>query len=122
MSEEHWSDYRESGPLSILGYHVGEKGGNQWRRHEILRRAFEETFPWKVTRELSEGDLVEWGEPRSSARFEKMMNSLESFSSNAAGRKNARSFRSAIREWQSDARWFRDEYGSLFPGALKTEL
>ena len=122
MPEEHWSDFREFGPLSILDYRVGEKGGNEWHRREILRRAFEGTFPWKVTRELSEGELAEWGEPKSRTRFEKMINSLASFSSNASSRKNARSYRDAIREWQSDARWLSGEYGSLFPGALRVDL
>ncbi len=111
MPGEHWIDCPEFGPLSILGYHVGERGGNPWRRHEILRRAFEEPFPWKVTRELAKGELPKWGTPRSSARLEKMIRSLGSFSSNAQSRKNARSYRTAIREWQSDAQWLRAEHG-----------
>ena len=54
---------KESSPLTVMGYVVGEKGGNRWRRRDILRTAIEELWRPSVRREIPVDELKEWGNP-----------------------------------------------------------
>lgn len=92
--------------LSFLGYHVGEMQptpkGVRWC---ILEYAFECHLPPLDDRVY----LLEWGEPKSARRLNKLANTLASLTRNAK-RRDTLSLARAIDDWEHDLVLLRDRY------------
>lgn len=97
----------EMGMLSFLGYHVGHVNGEKpVVRRRILMFAFEGELPFVQ----SPMYMDEWGQPRSSKRYWKLVRSLEAFKYDAENRKQP-NMEKAIMEWEADLQWLRENMG-----------
>ena len=90
----------EIGMLKTFGYSVGESGERKEVRREALQMVFDSELPLVG----SPAYTVEWGEPRSRKRVDKMKRSLAAFISNADP-----GWEKAILEWQEDLDFIRQE-------------
>ncbi|HOG16217.1 MAG TPA: hypothetical protein PLB96_02640 [Syntrophales bacterium] len=93
------------GLLRYLGYHVGGKGKLPSERRDILSRALKCYLP---VGKLPKYYLQEWGSPQSAERLKKMANSIATFIRNAKIKQKPPL--QAIRDWETDLNWLRDEY------------
>ncbi len=95
------------GVLKEMGYRVGKNGLSLTERREILRR----TFQVQLVAPLSAPSdyIAEWGERCSYARFVKMENVLGGLAANAE-RKTKADMSEAIRNWNQDQAWLRQNY------------
>ena len=108
VDTDEWPDV---GLLGSLGYKVGKSGKPEYRRHAILRVAFERNAD-----DYIDPDYVsEWGGPRSRERLQKIVNSLAAFSRNARKR-NTKSLQTAVRHWEKDLAFLRREYAESVDG------
>jgi hypothetical protein len=100
------SDWRPYGMLSFLGYHVGEMLPiSQEIRWHILEYVFECYLP-----PLHDAlYYLEWGEPQTAQRLNKLANTLAALTRNAK-RRNTVSFARAIEDWARDLVLLRDRY------------
>jgi hypothetical protein len=99
-------EWRPHGMLGFLGYHVGETQptplGMRWC---ILEYAFECNLPPLNDRAY----YLEWGNPRTSQRLNKLANTLAGLTRNAK-RRDAVSCAKAIDDWEHDLVLLRDRY------------
>lgn len=88
------------GPLKALGYTVGENGLPVSERRDILRFALEGELPWSISAEVRS----EWGDPDSSRRRFKIINSLKGFIALQVERRDGSA--RAVEDWRQDLEWF----------------
>jgi len=93
-------------PLSLIGYIAGENGLKDNPRRAILRRIYEETLPNSHSTEY----MSKWGEPGTHMRLEKMARFLAEFCRKQ--RRKQSPSQQAIRDYESDLEWLKDEYYS----------
>jgi hypothetical protein len=91
------------GMLATLGYRVGAtKGETKAVRRRILKHVLEGHLPMVG----SPGYTDEWGLPKSTKRFSKLIQFLESQLTNPANREHER----AMIEWSEDLSWVQQNY------------
>jgi hypothetical protein len=94
------------GMLATLGYRVGAtKGETTAVRRRILKHALEGHLPMVS----SPGYTDEWSSPKSTKRFSKLIQFLESQLSNPANREHVQ----AMIEWSEDLSWVQQNYSYL---------
>lgn len=98
-------DWLKVGHLKYLGYAVGSASLSADERHEILDRAYHAR---RLPPVFSDDYRDDWGGPRSSARLQKMAQSIASFC--RSGKRRGRSMDIAVAEWDSDLEWLRVKY------------
>jgi hypothetical protein len=99
------ADWLQIGFLKYLGYAVGQNGGSEDERHDVLRKAYTaQRLPTVFPPEYRS----EWGRPRSSVRLHKMAYSIASFCRN--GKRRSHPIERAIAEWEEDLEWLRVKY------------
>jgi hypothetical protein len=96
----------EEGLLSRLSYKVGASGLPEIQRRRILDQAFTEILPMDVN---DAKYLAEWGKPLTSARLQKIANSIAAFTRNAKRQKQS-DFSQAIRDWEADLAYLKQHY------------
>lgn len=99
-------DWREHGLLRMSGYHVGKtKGKPEGLRQRILNYIFlEDTL--EDVEDTAYAD--EWGEPKSSARLQKLTHTIASLVRNA--KRNPHDTADAIRDWENDLEYLRETF------------
>jgi hypothetical protein len=96
----------QGGILGFLGYHVGER---QPTRRDIRWRILEYVFECHLPPLNGLDYYVEWAEPRTPQRLQKLADTLASFSRNAK-RQDALSYATAITDWEDDLIFLRKKY------------
>jgi hypothetical protein len=93
----------EVGMLATLGYRVGSNGEKTSIRRQILKYVVEEQLPMVA----SIAYTSEWGAPKSSQRYHKLVRFLESQLTNPGniGRAN---MEKAMIEWSEDLEWLQN--------------
>jgi hypothetical protein len=98
--------WRPHGMLGFLGYHVGETQPTpSGMRRCILEYAFECDLPPLNDRAY----YLEWGNPRTPRRLNKLANTLAALTRNAK-RRDAVSYAKAIDDWEHDLALLRERY------------
>jgi len=97
--------FRKFGMLKAFEYTVGAKAAPDLNRRERLRRALLEDLPPALGRRYIE----ECGPPNSLERLKKMADSIATFARNAK-RRRGRSMEKAIRHWEMDLAWMKQEW------------
>lgn len=106
-------DWKESGLLSLSGYRVGEaRGVPKDRRRKVLNYVF-------LKDDLGDVDDPEyaasWGDPKSSARLQKLSETLAAFVRTA--KRNPANMSRAIADWEEDLEYlkttFYDNWGGF---------
>jgi len=96
----------EDGVLSYMGYRVGSTNGRPTNtRHRILTQIFEGPLPPVFEARY----LLEWSEEGSSARLQKMAETIAALTRNAKRRDSAKMW-GAIRDWENDLKFLYHEY------------
>lgn len=99
-------DRPEQGLLGALGYHVGQSHGAATEmRRLILKFVLEGELPMIH----SASYMLEWGEPNSSKRFEKLVRVLENL---IEGNRRKPNSKLAVKQWSEDLEWLRDSRAS----------
>ena len=101
--DQYW--YQE-GLLSYVGYRVGITHGIPSKKRIIILDCVLFNQLPKVN---SQSYMREWGCPKTAVRLKKMAESLASFVRNAK-RKNSKSMRHAISDWESDLTYLFETY------------
>ncbi|HFQ5355573.1 TPA: hypothetical protein ACGVAX_002786 [Vibrio vulnificus] len=102
LPEVQWP---QMGVLKAVGYTVGAQGLPQAQRLAILKNVYMEHLPYVESRAY----MNEWGEPQSSGRLRKMAETLASLTKGAK-RKTQANMSRAIRDWENDLAWLKEEY------------
>ncbi|GLR05228.1 hypothetical protein GCM10007906_28160 [Vibrio hyugaensis] len=102
LPEVQWP---QIGVLKAVGYTVGAQGLPQTERRSILKNVYMQTLPYVDSRSY----MNEWGEPSSSERLKKMAETLASLTKGAK-RKTQANMNQAIRDWESDLAWLKEQY------------
>ena len=98
--------WRERGMLDILGYYVGEMYPTpRGIRRCILEYVFECHLPPLRDRHY----LLEWGEPQTAQRLNKLANTLAALTRNAK-RRDVISYARAIDDWEGDLALLYERY------------
>ena len=97
-------DAPATGLLRYLGYRVGKAGLNSDERHNLLDAVYMHQLPQLNSQEY----MIEWAEPCTSSRLQKMANSIASFARNEK-RKNKTSDE-AISNWEYDLKYLYTKY------------
>jgi len=105
----------EQGLLSYLGYCVGASGVRQSERLGLLNYIYHNELPNVNDHEY----MLDWGNPRTGPRLQKMANSIASFI-RMAKRKSLASLGPAIRDWTVDldylhANFYLGRYDFIWP-------
>jgi len=95
----------EEGLLKKCGYKVGMNGLSENQRRKILDGVFIHTLP-QIN---NTAYLMEWGEPNTAKRLQKLAESLAAFTRNAK-RRNRGAFRKAIYDWEADLAYLKRAY------------
>jgi hypothetical protein len=93
------------GMLRYLGYTVGINGLSDDERQLILEEAFRSQLPPAFPPEY----LDEWGMPETSARLQKLAETIAAFTRNAR-RKRASRMDTAITHWERDLQYLYDQF------------
>ena len=103
LNTETWI---KEGLFSEMGYRVGQGGvGSRREREAILSGVFECVVPPIVHPDYA----VQWGQPSTSKRLQKMAESIASFVRNAKRQTHA-NLRSAIKDWEEDLEFLYYDY------------
>ncbi|TKG01205.1 hypothetical protein [Vibrio lentus] len=98
-------EWPKIGVLKAVGYTVGAQGLPQADRRTILTNVYMQSLPYVDSRSY----MNEWGEPLSSDRLKKMAETLASLTKGAK-RKTQANMKQAIRDWESDLAWLKEQY------------
>ncbi|CAK1735148.1 hypothetical protein [Vibrio crassostreae] len=98
-------EWPKIGVLKAVGYTVGAQGLLQADRRTILTNVYMQSLPYVDSRSY----MNEWGEPLSSDRLKKMAETLASLTKGAK-RKTQANMKQAIRDWESDLAWLKEQY------------
>mgnify|MGYP003666432847 CR=1 FL=1 len=99
-------DVPGQGMLSYLEYHVGRTNGQATKvRQTLLDRVFAGKLPPVFDRAY----MMQWSEPGSARRLEKMAETLSAFARNFKRRDDDR-MDQAIREWEADLNYIFEKY------------
>ncbi|CAK2007669.1 hypothetical protein [Vibrio crassostreae] len=98
-------EWPKIGVLKAVGYTVGAQGLPQADRRTILTNVYIQSLPYVDSRSY----MNEWGEPLSSDRLKKMAETLASLTKGAK-RKTQANMKQAIRDWESDLAWLKEQY------------
>ena len=96
-------DRPEQGMLGALGYHVGHSQGQPAETRLILKFVLEGELPMVH----SANYMVEWGEPNSSKRFEKLVRVLQNL---IDGNRSKPRSKLAVGQWSEDLEWIQGSY------------
>lgn len=100
-------DWRQYGLLSLSGYRVGITNG---RKDVDRRRILNWLFLEDDLRDIGdEKYAVQWGEPKTSSRLEKLANTIAAFVRNAK-RRDDNNMEVAIQEWTEDLNYLRARF------------
>lgn len=97
---------REKGMLDLLGYHVGM---TQPTSAEIRRQLLEYTFEYHLPPMNDRAYCLEWGEPGTATRLQKLANTLATFARNAK-RHDEYGYAKAIGDWEHDLALLHEGY------------
>ncbi len=97
--------FYKDGLLSYVGYRVGRNGAPQDTRLQILDCVFHNELPNVDSAEYMEG----WGSPNTTARLQKIAESIAAFTRNAK-RNRGHDYSEAITNWEGDLGYLYDEY------------
>ena len=91
-------------PLYRMGYQVGETNGlSKPKRKSLLKSAYQEKIP-----DVKDDDYMEeWGRPSQSKRLWRIAHHIAWL---IRSRKSIPSMRYAVRDWQDDLDWLREEF------------
>jgi hypothetical protein len=98
--------WRRRGMLDVLGYHVGQ---TQPTPRPLRRRMLEYTFECHLPPLADIPYFLEWGEPRTTQRLQKLANTLAALARNAK-RHDAGSYATAIGDWEEDLGFLHERY------------
>lgn len=99
-------DWREEGLLSMSGYRVGVTQGEPERLRRLILNYI---FTRDTLDDVSDRAYAEtWGEPRSSARLEKLSNTIASLARNA--KRSPANLSRAIEEWEGDLQYLKETF------------
>lgn len=99
--------WRKQTPLTAMGYHVGVTSGlTQAKRRNILHRIF--TGHLIFPADFSSTERLEWGQPGSSQRLQKIAQQIAKNIHLQGGRLGHDS--TAVTQWRSDLDWLKAEY------------
>lgn len=93
------------GPLKLLGYAVGRNG----KPTSVRRRILEEAFTTASLPRAGDAQyMASWGTASSSARLQKMADSIATFARNA--KKRRKPPEEAIAQWEEDLQWLKARF------------
>ena len=94
----------DQGVLKMFGYTVGTRGLAEVKRRLIL----ESLYQGQQSSLRGHPQEFEWGEPNSSARLQKLANTIAALTRNA--KRKRRSPIAAIRDWENDLEFLKSNY------------
>jgi len=97
------NEYPPESPLSVLGYHVGQKGEVTTTRRRILRQAFTGQLPLVASAEY----MAQWDEPDTPGRLKKIADNIATY---CRHNKSRIALKQAVEDWESDLAWMHDKF------------
>jgi hypothetical protein len=94
------------GFLGYLGYKVGLNGSKKSQRYLALERALTENLPHGI---FDNYYIMQWGNPNTAKRLQKMANNIATFCRNMKRRNNPND-QDAIDDWESDLNWLKTNF------------
>jgi hypothetical protein len=115
LTSQEGPNLGDEGILYALGYTVGIQGSSTTERRRILAKAYS-IPPLEFPRISNQDSLKKWSEsaPQSARRLQLIAHYIAGMCRRRRARKDSFRYRRAIRDYESDLKWLREQFYELY--------